>query len=146
MALMQQHLIDSTKLSTIDSTRSATKTAFERRQKLEKDSMIAIARRSEEILIQEADVRRRRTDKAVLQSAMQQYDTELMVQQVKLEDLKKPKFLRTPEEKESALREQLNTIQQLTSTYRHLQDLVNTIDKGGSYELPELYKKDSISN
>jgi hypothetical protein len=133
----QQHLIDSTRL--------ATQLIFEQLQKATDDSVRLVKKLEEARLTAEADARRRVSDKNVLTRVISDYETELFVQEQKLEDLKTPKFLRTPEEKELQLRYQRATVQELRMNIEGYKEIIEAIAKGAIYRMPERYKNDSIA-
>lgn len=124
----QQATLDSIKQASIDSTKKATENEIA--QKIEN-----------ELAAKEAEKKRkeleeiRKNDAITLKRYISDLETELEIQYTKYEDLKSPKFLRTPTEKEAQLRYQLNTIKDLEQNIYDAREQLSLLEKGKKYNM-----------
>ena len=76
----------------------------------------------------------RENDLGYVKNVITDLEAELEVQKMKLEDIKKPVFLRTPQEKEQQVRSQLKRINGIEEDISNNKTLLNKIKNGEKYE------------
>jgi hypothetical protein len=106
----------------------------------EKDKEAAELQRQKEAAI-------RREDYAYVKSVLDDYNNQLVICQDRLEDAKRPKFLRTRAEKENELTIQLNNLRNVEESIVYLTELLDLISKGSPYTISEkLQSRRAIAN
>lgn len=118
-------------------------TACDNRAQVEAQVQMELARREAEVARQK-EMEQRNKDAAYIQKKISQYNVEVQVQRSRLEDIRRPRFLRTPAEKEQQLRQQLDYIQTLEQSLENLAQLKNNIESGLAYEMP-VFREDQAA-
>ncbi len=114
----------------LDSVVRATENRMAQKALEEKNEQERLRKEKEENL-------RRKKDRRRLSETLLRMETELAVQEQKLEDIKTPKFLRTIDAKEEQVRNQLIIIQHLKSAAQTIREKIQLIDSGESYSMEE---------
>lgn len=125
-----QEEIQKRQLLMMDSVVRATENRMAQKALEEKNEQERIRKEKEENL-------KRKKDRRRLSEALLRMETELAVQEQKLEDIKAPKFLRTIDVKEEQVRNQLIIIQHLKSAAQTIREKIQLIDSGESYSMEE---------
>lgn len=113
----------------IDSVSKATAFKIEQEQNEKKLEQERLRKDREE-------KKQRQIDKSFWADLLLRIETEIVVQNEKLEDIKAPKLLRSISTKEEQVRNQLLVIQKLRTEAQEAQNNINKIDKGEEYTSP----------
>ncbi len=123
-----QQEIDAKNKALIDSTKKATEEALNQKLKQEQEDKA----RMEKL---EKDKIERNKDAQDLENLITSLETAIEVQKVKYEDLKSPKFLRTPQEKEAQLFNQLKEIKKMEKDLIGFKTILQKIKNGEDYDI-----------